>query len=566
VNNYQVDKQEFDRIKAARSNWNLLYQICGEYVHMMKQNFTGVKSDGEFLVNKVFDSTAPFAASSAASILVGMVWPGSASQTFELVPPDDLEVTTELAKFYEKFNKRSHAAFDDPRAGLSLALDEYMLDQMVFGTSGIGVEAGQKSKLQFTPYGVQEMYVVSGAGGRVGKLYLFFEWTVERVVKEYGYNNVSDGIRNLYDAKKFADKVQILHIICERKEFTAEKGKYAMPWQGVHLEYKTNFLLKDDGYHEFPINVARFRRLNYEDYGRSPAMAALPDIIEANAMREAIIIATEKQLDPAQGVFHDGIVGGGTIDKSAGAVNVFNASASMGSSNPIFDVAPVGDMKPALTRLEKLEQNIAQHFYIDRLLDLNNETQMTFGEAQIREQRVNSSMLGMLGRQNAEVVTPTIERGVAMLWRMGEFGVVRGSEEEVEAQITGREVEYVPDVIAERLEKGLDIYKVIFKSKAGNAARAQEYISIVDTTNFTLQAMQVDPSLKHKLDLHKSIDLMGEIRGLPVGILRKKDEVEARIKKEQEEMQMMQMLQAGEQVASIAEKSANAEQTMNRRQ
>jgi hypothetical protein len=38
------------------------------------------------------------------------------------------------------------------------------------------------------------------------------------------------------------------------------------------------------------------------------------------------------------------------------------------------------------------------------------------------------------------------------------------------------------------------------------------------------------------------------------------------MKKEQEEMQMMQMLQAGEQVASIAEKSANAEQTMNRRQ
>jgi len=44
--------------------------------------------------------------------------------------------------------------------------------------------------------------------------------------------------------------------------------------------------------------------------------------------------------------------------------------------------------------------------------------------------------------------------------------------------------------------------------------------------------MQVDPSLKHRLDLHESIKQLGVIRGLPVGILRQDDEVEALVAQE----------------------------------
>jgi hypothetical protein len=560
--NYQKDKKEFDAIKARRSNWNQMYQVLGEFVHQMKQNFQGQPANGEFLTKEIYDASGAFAASNSASALLGMLWPGSASQAFELAAPDGIDLTTELAEFYERMNTKTHRAFDDPKANLSLALDEYMLDQMVFGTSGVGVDKGTESKLLFKPYGVQEMFVCNGANGKVSRAYLLFEWEVERVVQEYGEANVSEKTLKMLKDGKLQEKVCILHIIRPRKEIKAMRGRLAMPFEGLHLEYSGCHLLREDGYNEFPIPVGRFRRLNYEEYGRSPAMNALPDIREANILREAVIIATEKQLDPPLGVLDDGMLGGNVIDTSPAAINVFNASASMGSNNPVFPLVTVGDLNTAIARLESLKETIAQHFFIDRLLDFNNDTQMTFGEAQIRDQRTNASMAAIYNRQIGEVFTPVIERGVAILFRGGEFGVVRDSEEEAELLVQGIEPNYIPDALADLLERGEDIYKIVYKTKAANAAKAEEYIAIADITNFTLQAMQVDQSLKHRLDLHESIKQLGTIRGLPVGILRQDDKVQELIQADAEQMQQMQALQSGEQIANIADKAASAEQRM----
>lgn len=564
MSQYQKDKKEFDAVKARRSNWNQIYQILGEYVHQMKQNFQGQPSSGEFLTNEIYDASGAFAANNAASALVGLLWSGSASQAFELTQPDGLELSTELAQFYERMNTRTHRAFDDPKANLALALDEYMLDQIVFGTSGIGVDTGTDSKLLFKPYGVQEMYVANGANGKVSRLWLLFEWEVERVIQEYGEANVSEQTRKMYKDGKLQDKVCILHIIRPRKEKKAMLGKLAMPYEGLHLEYKNCHMLREDGYAEMPIPVGRFRRLNYEEYGRSPAMNALPDIREANVLREAVIVATEKQLDPPLGILDDGMLGGNSIDTSSGSVNVFNASANLGGNSPVFPLVTVGDLNTAIARLEALQETIAQHFFIDRLMDFNNDTQMTFGEAQIRDQRTNASMAAIYNRQISEVLTPLIERGVAKLFRMGEYGVIKGSEEEAELLVQGIEPEYIPEVLADLLAEGKDIYKIVYKTKAANASKAEEYIAIADITNFTLQAMPVDPSLKHRLNLHESIKQLGVIRGLPVGVLRQDDEVEALMKQEAEALQTQADLQSGEQIANIADKAASAEQRTNR--
>lgn len=561
MSEYKQVLKAFDKVKSKRSNWNNMYQVIGRYVHMNKQNFTTQPSSGEFLINEIFDTTAVFAAHNAASIILGMVWTGAASQVFEIVPPEDIgEVTTELAKYYEKLNKITYAAFDDPKANLKMSLDEYMLEQMCFGTSALSVEAGRKSKLLFKAHGVKELYLCDNDE----RLYLELEMDVDRVVSYYGLENVSQRLREKYLSEDYSHKVKVVIAIRPRSLKTAEIGKYAMEFQGLHLEYNGGHLLREDGYEEFPVHVGHFRKLAYEEYGRSPSMNALPDIMEANALREAVIVATEKHLNPPLGMLHDGILGGGIVNRSAGDLTVFNAAAAMGNSKPIFNVDEVGDLVPALKRLEQINEVIAQHYFIDRLLDFNNDTTMTFGEAQIREQRSNASMDSIYQRQYS-VVQAMTERAISILFRAGEYGVIRGSQEEAEAAIFGREIEYIPDVLAERVVKQKDFYRLIFKTKAANASRAEQYVSIVDMVNFVLNAMQVDPNLKHKLDLPEAIDLLANIRGIPEGVLRKKDEVSKRVAAEQQMIEAQQALQAGEQIANIADKSASAQQRQEQR-
>jgi len=551
-------KDTFDSLKADRKTWDTHFQILGEYVSMIKQNFQGSHAPGEFLVDDIFDATGAFAAHNSASALLGMLWPGTARQAVEITPPDDVEPDTELAEFYERMTDRLIRAMDDPKANLSLSLDEYMLDQMIFGTSGVGVERGDESKLLFKPYGVRELYIDEGKNGRVDAIYLFFEWTVKRAVKEYGLENVSEKTKQKWEQGKRQEKIKILICISERMEFKATLGALAMPFQSIHVEYDNDHVLKESGFGDLPIKVGRFRKLNYERYGRSPAMNALPDIREANALREAVIVATEKALDMPKGVLDDGMLGGGVIDTSAKAINVFNATGSSGQYPPIFDIGSPPDISTAMARLEDLKNTIAQHFHLDRLIDFNNETQMTFGEAQIRNSIRNASLSALFSRQIAEVLTPLITRCVSLLFETGEFGVIRGSEQEQEAIRAGREPDYIPDILVERMDRGEDIYTISYKTQAANASKSELYIGILDVLSFGIQAMQVDPSIRHRVDLHEGLKEIGSIRGLPVGVLRQDDEVEERMAAEQEQMAQQQQLETGVQAAGIVETLASA--------
>jgi hypothetical protein len=562
MRDYKHIKDEFEIAKGERSNWDTMYQVLGEYISQIKQDFQGQPANGEFLTDEIFDSTGTFAAHNSASALLGMLWPGTAAQSIEITKPDDMDDSTELTDFYEMVTDKLTRAMDDPKANLILALDEYMLDQMIFSTSGVGVELGEASKLLYRPYGVKEMYLDEGKDGRVNKVWLFYEWRASRVVAEYGIDNVSEKVRKQVEDGNGKGTVKILVAIRPREEKIAEKGKFAMDYESVHLEFNDCHPLREEGFHELPIKVSRFTKLNYEKQGRGAGMFALPDIKEANALREAIIIATEKGLNMPQGVLSDGILGSGYIDTSANAVNVFNASSRVGNTPPIFDIGSPPDVAVAEKRLEALQQSISQHFHIDRLLDFNNDTVMTFGEAQIRDQLRTSSLSGLFGRQIAELFTPLIERSIGILWRDGEFGVAPDSIEEQEVLDRGEEPEHFPDVILERLKQGKDVYNIVYKTKAANASKAEEYLAILDILSFAMQSMNVDPSVANRVDLHEGIKVMANIRGVPTGIIRQDDAVKTIEDKQKQQRDQAIALDAANSVANTTKTAAEADEIM----
>ena len=233
-------KDGFEEAKQLRSNWNTMYQVLGEFISQIKQDFEGQPANGEFLTDEIFDSTGTFAAFNSASALLGMLWPGAAAQAIEIKAPDDMDESTELAEFYENMSKVTVKAMDDPRANMSMALDEYMLDEVIFGTAGVGVEAGFESALLYKPYGVKELFIGEGKNGRVDKIWLFYEWAATRVIAEYGEENVSAKTLKLEKDGSGKTKVRILHAISPRKEAKAEKGKLAMPYESMHFEYDSD--------------------------------------------------------------------------------------------------------------------------------------------------------------------------------------------------------------------------------------------------------------------------------------------------------------------------------------
>lgn len=560
-NKAQRMTDDIERLRRARSNWLNQWQLVGEFVSQIKQDFETTQSVGEFLNDEIFDSTGTFAAHNSASALLGILWPSDSSNNVQIVPPSNMEdVTDEEREWYvEVATKRLVQAMDAPSANLALTLDEYMLDQVIFGTSGIGVFWANDALL-YKPFGVKETIIDEGVNALVDVTYILYEWSPRRVVEEYGIDNVSSKVREMFLHGKDNEKVKIAIGFFPRRDVDPEgEGNLNMPFESLHIEVETKHILKESGFEEFPISVVRFRKLSYEKYGRSPAMNALPDIKELNILREAIIVATEKILDPPLGLLSDGMLGGGVVDTSSGALNVFDVQSNVGNTPPIFPISTVGDISVAAERISDLQESVAQHFFIDRLLDFNNKTQMTATETAVRDQIRSSSLSSLVTRQISEGFTPAIQRSFNLMMRNDKLGFIQGTPEHAAAELLGEEITIIPERIAKRLLAGEEAYDVTYTTPAIRQAGAEELRGLLTTVDFMQGLMQTNPEAQAYLDVEKISENITRLTGAPPEIIHSKEEVEGIQQEQAAQVKEQQDLDSAQQVADIAKTAREAE-------
>ena len=555
----------YDDLKKKKQVWAPLWQKTGEYIHTKKQDFTTINTPGTFLNEELFDSTAPKANRKMAASLIGNLWPNG-GRSAKIVPVRGLKDSKDNKDYFEKINEVLYEALDDPSAGLVLALEEYMNDQGAFGCSGLYCDDshGDESELIFKAWGIDEVCLEEGKSGSVDIVYREFEWSVNKIVNEYGLENVSKRVSDKWNDGRYDDKFKILHIIEPREMTPKRKGNEAMPYMSLHIEIEARKLLRESGFQEKPAYFARFYKKRGEVYGRSPGMDALPDILELNATREARISAIEKSLDPPLAIENDGILGGGSLDTSAGAMNVLNITGrAQSTGNPIFPLYTVDTIREADKSIEELKTQISEHFNIDSLLDFNNNTQMTLGETQMRA-GIRAQALGSLfTRQINEVLTPIIERAVAVLFRKEKLGYFPDDPIIEEIEFLGLEdFIKIPEDVAKLIVAGKDFYTVKYDTPAANMMRAEEAQGVVRAWEFAGQIAQFNPEILDNLDADKSLEVIAGASGAPSSIMISTELKEA-IREQRAAMQQQQMeMEQQQQQLGQVEQAANIADTM----
>ncbi len=564
-------KLALDRLKDMQKGkhfWFAHWQQVGEYFFTRKANFTTTHQEGAFLNDELFDGAGPGALMKMASALVGMMWPNGA-KSFVCERARGIPDTEEVKKYYERVTEILADAMDDPRAGLQVGLDEYMLDQGGFGTSGVSCMPGKKSKLMYKAENVKFMSIDEGPDGFVDTVYLEFEWAIRKAVKEYGVDALHPETQKLFREGKEDNKVKILFCVQPRMDRDATKeGVLAMEFESLHIEVDRKHIIREGGFNELPIKVARFRKALNELYGRSPAMEALPDVQEINAIWEAVTLAIEKKLEPPIAVLDDGTLGSNQLDTSAGAINVLNISGRAGATgSPVIPIYTVEEINDAVGLIERLENSISNHFFLDRLLDFNNETQMTLGETNIRN-RIRGFLLGaVFSRQIAELFSPLIERSFNLMYEMGELGVIEDSPQYAQKIADGEDpadILVIPEPIVRKM-RGKDgvidkkpPFKIKYISPAARILQSEQAQGIVQTLDFAISASQVNPEAADNIDLDKAIKILASIWGAPSEILNSDEERENIRQGREEAMQEAQLAQAAPKAADAVKKLAEA--------
>jgi hypothetical protein len=555
------------QLKARKEPWNAHYQRLAETFLTRKSSFTSTISPGDFLYDTVFENTGEQAAMQASSVFVSMLWPDSA-RSFRLRPVRELRGQAGVEEYFRFANEQMQRYMDIPRAGFLLAFQEFEIDQQVFGTSGLGTFENDDESVPvvYEAWNVKGMCVSENAQGFVDTIYYCESKTVRQVMEEY--DEVHPKVREAFNAGKYEDKVEVLKVIEPRpvRERDESKGALGMAVRTLHIDVTHKHLMREKGYAELPVAVGRMVKTIGEEYGRSPAMVALPDASSLNALNEAIIVATEKQLDPPLYLLDDGRLGGGTVDTSAGALNVFNSSGRLTGEKPVGALYTVGELQSADKLKEAFKESIAQAFALDRLLDLNNQTQMTAFETSIRNRMRGEALGSMFSRQIAEVLTPTIERTFNILYKKGLLGVremgIVAAARRAWAKVLGKEIQIVPAVLQAAIDAELDVYEVEYISPAKRFMQSEKLQGIFTAAEF-FQKMAVIPGAEDILDI-VNFDEMGKdvinYSGAPETMQRTDSEVKA-IRQGRAEAQAQQAkLMAAEQASKVAMNAGQAAQ------
>lgn len=555
--------QRFKHLQTKKQNLKPLYELISEYVYNRKFDGNGVPNAGIFTSEDVFDNTAQRANGIMANVMVNNIWPNG-PRTFACGRTWDTPDNARVKEWFNYVNSQMYSVMDNTRAGLQTALDEYMLDQGAYGISGIYVEEVENDNnvpIRFKAWNIKGMWVDEGPDGMIDTIFSEIKMTLRNAVKIYGLENLSAVSRREYDAGNLENTVTVLHVVEPRLDRDKKKsGAKDMPIASIHIDADTKKILKESGLEEMPIFVGRFSKVPGEVYGRSPAMVAMPDILAINAIKEAIEIATEKQLDPPLAVYDDGSLGGGNVDTSAGAISVFSVTGRLNAGKPIEPLYTVGELQSSYNYVDVLKETINNTFYLDRLLDFNNEQRMTLGEAQLRNALRGQSLGAFYARQENEVITPIINRVFNILLKRGRLGIIAGTSEEAELLAKGIKPVYIPDEIVNKMVLGEDVYELTYLSPAKRTMQSEELRGIMETANFAVGVAPVTPEIMDNIDVDALIERVAKLSGAPMDLLKDSTTVksirDARAKQQEEVMKLEQARQQSEIGRNVAQMGA----------
>lgn len=548
-------KAEIEAMRRLRQPWNSLYSAIAELIDGNNtRDFNGnnyLTNEDPFRQDDVFEDTPAMAAQTCGAAFAGMMWPdGARSVKVELKHPR-AKKDTESVQWNQRCNERFVSALDDPRSNLANAIGEYFDDNVKYGTTaltrvpgGMGPDA---PVFRFDVWNVANFWIAEGSNRRVDAIAISWMRSAQELVKEFGYSKCSDKVREAYNGQVMDKRFEYVHLIKPRANYDKDKkGLNNAPIASIHYDATSDHVMKETGFRRRSFYVGRFYLRPGQLYAFSPASNALPAIYLANAIKEAIILATEKMLDPAMGGFGSDFMGNDMVDTSAGSYNVFEAPPAGWQGPPVFQLQNIGDPRTASALLEQLIESIKNHFFLDRLLDLNNATQMTAREAMIREAIRSTTLRTPVNRSVYDIFTPFLQDCWDDMLDMGLFGVRQGSVVERNMRALGQEpVDQIPQVIQELLDAGEEVFEIVFNNPAMRDRRASEAQAITDHIALITNVSPAYPQSRNALNIMRALDRIADIRGVPKDIQNSEDErtkIEAQQSAEAQENAVLQNL------------------------
>ena len=408
-------------LQTERSSWITHWQEISDYLLPRSGRFfTSDRNRGDRRHNNIYDSTGTRALRVlAAGMMAGMTSP--ARPWFRLTTSDpDLDESSAVKQWLADVQRLMLMVFS--KGNTYRALHGMYEELGAFGTGASIILPNFKNVIHHHPITTGEYAVATDADGNVTTIYREFDKTVAELVGEYGRDNVSRTVRNLFDRGNLDAWVTTMQAIEPRKDRDPTKRDAKnMAWSSVHFELggEQGKYLRESGFKTFPAVVPRWTVAGGDIYGNSPGMEALGDIKQLQ----------HEQLRKAQGIDYQTkpplqvptALKNRELDTLPGGATYVDTASPNGGIKTAFEVNLRLDH--LLMDIQDVRERIKGSFYADLFLMLagSDRTNMTATEVAERHEEKLLMLGPVLERLHNELLDPLIEMTFA---RMLEAGVV----------------------------------------------------------------------------------------------------------------------------------------------
>jgi hypothetical protein len=191
-----------------------------------------------------------------------------------------------------------------------------------------------------------------------------------------------------------------------------------------------------------------------------------------------------------------------------------------------------------LDMMNQRREVINDAFFVTLFRILVEEPQITATEAMLRAQEKGQLLAPTMGRMQAELLGPMVERELDILAANGALP-------------------QMPDALAQYYQDGGE-HQLEYQAPLNLAQQAGAGVAIMQTVQAIAPLAQIDPAVLHRYNLDKAGELLGRINGVPEEVIRSDEEVAALTEQSNQAAQAQQLLQAAPVAASAAKDFAQA--------
>lgn len=507
-------------LKNERSDWDSHWRDLSEYFLPRTGRFVASDANrNKKRWNSIYDSTGTRALRTlSAGMMSGMTSP--ARPWFRLTLEDqDLAEFGPVKIWLHEVTERMRSVF--ARSNTYRSLSTLYEELGLFGTASSIIVPDFHSVIRHYPLTAGEYALATDNRREVCTMYREWDMTVSQVVREFGLENCSQTVKNLFNngGKGLDSYVTIVHCVEPRYDRDYTKADNVnMPWASVYFEKGADDdkLLRESGFKTFPVIAPRWATTGNDVYGYSPAMEALGDVkqLQHEQLRkaEAIDYMTKPPLRMPTSLMNQ------PHSRHPGGVVYADGQDSITS---LYEVQL--NLQHLLIDIQDVRERINGAFFADLFMMLANDTRSGTTAREIAERHEEKLlMLGpVLERLHNEMLDPLIDITFNYL-------------------IEGNLLPPPPEEL-----QGVDL-KVEFVSTLAQAQRAVG-VQAVDRLLGTVGAIAgLRPDAVDKLDTDQIIDDYAAMLGVDPTHIVADDEVE-KIRQARAEAQQQQAMMDGMQ-------------------